>query len=253
MNWLGFSYGASVACYLLAPFALGWWLKRRRGGAWWLFGAGALTFLTSQLVHLPLLQLVGLIPMRPPRWLIRPLNGAILGLAAGLCEEWARYLTFRVVVPARRGFRDALSVGAGHGGIEAVMLGLLLGSGLVSGLAFERAGLASLGLSPQQLALAQARLDAAFNIPAYLPLVGVVERAVVIPYHLAMSTLVAHGVRAGRHWPVWLAVLVHTLLDAAVVYLDPRNPALPMAAYYAATALSSAAVIYWMSRLEDRP
>ena len=144
-------------------------------------------------------------------------------------------------------------MGAGHGGVEALLLGLLLASGLVSGLAFARAGLANLGLPADQLPVVQARLDALFSIPAYLPLVGIAERAVVIPFHVAMTTLVAHGVRHGRQWPVWLAVALHTLLDAAVVYLNPRAPSLRTAAYYACTALVSAAIICWMARKEARP
>ena len=53
-------------------------------------GAGAITFIGSQIVHLPLnwkLGQIGLIPSATP---ISFQTAALLGLTAGLCEELAR-------------------------------------------------------------------------------------------------------------------------------------------------------------------
>ena len=55
----------------------------------------------------------------------------------------------------------------------------------------------------------------------WLPAVSVAERAMVVPFHIACSVLVAYGVRRGQLRWTWLAVLVHTVLDAAAVYLRP--------------------------------
>ncbi len=79
-----------------------------------------------------------------------------------------------------------------------------------------------------------------------------VERCVTVPFHVAMTTLVAHGVRAGRLWPVWLAVALHAGLDAFVVLFKPGSLDWRIAVYYLAGAAVSAAVLVWISRREAR-
>lgn len=249
---LTLSYGFCLVCYLTMPFVLGGWLRRRVGASWWLFAVGASIFTLSQVVHIPLLWLLGAIDMpAPPPWLARPVTGLTIGLAAGFCEEWARWAAFRFVLTRHRSYGDALLVGVGHGGIEAVILGAMLGSSLIAAVAFSRAGLDQIGIPAEQLAAAEAGLDRLLGADPLLPLLGVVERGVVIPFHIAMTTLVAYGVRRGRHWPVWLAVLAHTALDAPIVYLVPNRVTSLLVVWLLGVVVGSALILVWMSRAAE--
>ncbi len=249
---LALSFSLALAFYFCAPFVIGSKLKGRFGGSWWIFAVGALSFAFSQVVHIPMLHLIGALdlPPPPPAWQL-PIQGAIVGLAAGLCEEWARYVAFKLVLTKQRSFGDALVAGAGHGGIEAFLLGAMLAASLITSFAFSRAGFDQLGLPADQVPVAQAQVNAMFELPAYLPLIGVLERSVIIPLHIALSTLVAYGVRLGRLWPVWLAVLLHALVDAPVVFLTPGVFELGNVVAYVGILIMAAVVLVWMSRKQE--
>src|SRR5436305_12112469 len=98
---------------IVLGLALGLFLHHRMGVAWRLYVVGVLTFIASQVVHIPLL--IGLtalftqkiLPEPPAEWLLL-FNAVVLGLAAGLCEELARWTTYRFVIRAARSWREAL-------------------------------------------------------------------------------------------------------------------------------------------------
>src|SRR5260221_468010 len=68
---------------------------------WSLWAAGALTFLGSLVVHLPILW--GLSGHAPRSLVVQCL---VLGLLAGICEETARWLVFKRFLPKSSSFAD---------------------------------------------------------------------------------------------------------------------------------------------------
>src|SRR5579883_3522554 len=113
----------------LGPIAFGAALVRRGFGGWRLIFLGALTFVASQFVHIPLLLGLTLMgrapgfPHTPDAW--KPLvNAVVLGLAAGACEEPARWFMLAHFAKTNRGWRPAVLFGSGHGGCECVLLAL---------------------------------------------------------------------------------------------------------------------------------
>jgi uncharacterized membrane protein YhfC len=62
-----------------------------------------------------------------------------LGLSAGFFEESARYVVYRWWARDARTWSQGLMLGAGHGGIESILLGFLLAIN-VAALAGVRAG-----------------------------------------------------------------------------------------------------------------
>ena len=122
---------------LLLPIIFAVLLRRSYRVYWILFVVGTLTFLGSQVVHLPLnswLSSIGILPQSPqmdgaPLWR----TALILGLSAGLCEELARALGYAVVKWARR-FEDGIMLGLGHAGIEAMIFGGVLTAATISSL-----------------------------------------------------------------------------------------------------------------------
>ena len=107
------------------PLGLAVYLSRKLKTEWRLFGVGVLTFILSQVFHIPfniwllrpLLQNLGLSLPQPGLQLA--VVGLFYGLSAGLFEEITRYLGYRFWIKDERDWESALMYGAGHGGIEA--------------------------------------------------------------------------------------------------------------------------------------
>src|SRR5207302_7765454 len=124
-----------------------------------------------------------IMPSPPTEWLLA-FNGVVLGLAAGLCEELARWAAYRFVIRNARTWREALMFGAGHGGIEAILAGL---SVLATFIVFS-------AMSPEQIAALpatiQTQAQAIHSPPDLMPLVGVLERISALCLHLGLAVLV---------------------------------------------------------------
>lgn len=228
---------AALAALLDAamPIALALVLRRRLGTRWRLFGVGALAFVASQLVHVPLAM--GATLAFRERWLPAPpeswwwFDPLLLGLLAGACEEPARWLAFRFVLSREedRSREGALMVGAGHGGIESVLVGLLVPLTLANMVAMrgmDAAQIAALSggkLDPAAAEQVAAQVAEFWASPAWTPLLSAWERATAIAFHVSMSALVAFGLRRrASRWALPLAIALHALFDAVAVHAAAR-------------------------------
>jgi uncharacterized membrane protein YhfC len=127
--------------------------------------------------------------------------------AAGIFEETARFVSFKLLNKKFRDFGAALSYGIGHGGIEAV---LLLGVASISNIAFSvminsgsLEALASAGVTAETTA-------ALVETSPYMFLVGGLERVFAVTIHISLSVLVWYA--ASRKDKIWLypaAILLH--------------------------------------------
>ena len=109
---------------IAVPIFLARWIARRRQARWGLFGVGAVAFVLSQVGHLPFNWLV----LQQLGWVNASnliVYAAFLGLSAGTFEGIARYLVLRFWAKDARTWGKGLMVGTGHGGIEAILLGVL--------------------------------------------------------------------------------------------------------------------------------
>jgi len=221
-------YGVSILLMILIPVLLAASLRRISSAPWLLFGIGSLTFVLSQVIHLPLnawLADLGLLPgtvtAQPPI-----LQTALLaGLTAGLCEELMRAAGFAVVRKVRplwMRLQDAVMLGLGHGGIESMIFGGVLTAATVSSLLpLIGADLHGLGLSPDRLEALRAQLDTLAANPWHSA-IPLLERIIAISAHIVFSLMVwkafmGAGLRRnGFYLP--LAVLYHAGVDFAAVY-----------------------------------
>jgi uncharacterized membrane protein YhfC len=211
---------------LALPITLALFLARRLKTSWSLFGAGALTFVASQALHLPFNQFVlnpairtlGLesTPNSPDLLLI----GLLGGLSAGLFEETARLVAYRRFLTDRNKWKDGLMFGAGHGGIEAMLLGVLAVYIFFKALALRDlpAGSLEAVVGPGRVAATQAFLQAYWGASWYDSLLGALERVSAMAVHLSLSVMVLQVNRRGQLRWYWLAVFYHTLVDMTAVY-----------------------------------
>lgn len=211
-----------------APVALWLFLRRRYRVAWGLMVVGALTFILSQVVHVPLNWGLGLLGggRGVALWPL-PAMAAVAGLSAGICEEGARYLVLRFWRKDARSWAQGLAFGAGHGGIESILLGLSVLSGFINMLILRRLGPENLGLSGELLERARQAVEAYWATPWYLPLLGGLERIFAITMQMAFALLVLRAVVRGNLLWLALAVLAHALVDALAVYLMGSGVSIP--------------------------
>jgi len=213
------------------PILLGIYLTRKFQLGWRLWLIGGAIFVSSQVVHIPfnnyvLNRLLGDIQqsiLGTPGLLMIAI---LLGLSAGIFEECARYIMYRWWIKDARSWRKGILVGAGHGGTEAIILGALVMLTYFSMLAYRNIDLSTLGLSPENQEIARQQLLAYWSYPWYATLIGAVERAFTIPFHIAASVLVLQVFtrRPGHQQIGWLglAILYHALMDASAVFVSSQ-------------------------------
>lgn len=239
----------NVLLMIAMPLALAIWWEQRQQPGWALFGMGAVTFVASQVLHLPFNWLVqqrwGLLPTDLSDTMNLLLTALFLGLSAGVFEEGGRYLTYRYWATGARSWRKGLMLGMGHGGIEAILLGALAGINAVVMSAMHRGKL--LAQIPEgQLPLVQQQIEMVLSLPWYDILLGALERAFAICVHLALSLLVLQlFVRGQKRW-WWAAVAWHTLLNATAVFMVVRWNAYVTELAIGVFALLSLGIVFWL-------
>ena len=174
------------------------------------------------------------------------------GLAAGVFEETGRFLAMRHVLKkewANDG--NALMYGAGHGGVEAVVLvGLTMISNLVLSVMINTGALEGIMKSVPAEALSQVetQLKALVQTQPTDFLLGIVERLLAVTIQLSLSVLVWFAaVKKGRVWLYPLAILIHAVLDGAVVILSKHASILATEGLLALLTLLTAllAAVVW--------
>ena len=215
----------NFALMLVIPIGVAMFIHRRTGAAWRLFFIGTVTFILSQVFHIPfnwVVQRAGLLPGNLESWANLLLMAAFLGLSAGLFEETARYLTYRYWAKDARSWSSGLMLGAGHGGIESILLGLL-GAVNIVGLLVTLNNEALLSAIPaEQQALINATVANLLATPWYGLLLGAAERVFAIAAHLALSVMVLQVFQRGSLRWLFLAIGYHAVFNMLAVIAVTR-------------------------------
>lgn len=232
---------AIVATFVLV--ALFWYALRRRfaiPGRLYFFGA--VIFIASQVAHVPFNAIVLPSVTRGGGDLVT--TAVALGLSAAAFEELARYLAFRFWLRTDRGWTSALGLGAGHGGIEAILLAAIAGISLIA---------AILGRVMPSAPAALVDTSALYwSRPAALALALPVERAFALALHLSLAALVMRSVDLGDIRYLAAAVAWHALVDASAYYLLITSGVVATEAAVAVFAAISLAVV-WGLRPAPQP
>ena len=217
-----FFYIITISLSIIIPLLLGILLRRRFRVSWLLFGVGALTFIGSQVVHLPLNNLLAKIGILPAGtetgWMVAQM-AIVLGLTAGICEELARVVGYLILKKARRA-EDGLMLGIGHGGIEAmILIGILTAGSLAQFFMLRGVDLTTMNFSAEQITYLQSQL-AVFDQSAIAGLLPLVERLMAMTLHVILSMMVLYAFQQKKRiWVLW-AILYHAAVDAIAVTLS---------------------------------
>lgn len=205
---------------VLPVVAAAWWCRRRRVPASVpLIAAGF--YLLNLAVNLPLTAAV-----YPALGLPPVVTLGLTALTYGVCEELARWLSFRV--GSLRRHRDAdggIAAGLGHGGTEAIMFGLPY---LVGTLTLLVAPASYPEAAREQLAGASPWLFIGTGL----------DRLPAMAAHLVFALLIVRAYRGGFRF-VLLAIGAHAGLDFAIFALRDLAPAPVFVAAWATVGVAA--------------
>ncbi len=165
------------------------------------------------------------------------------GLAAGLFEETGRYAAMKFFMKGRLSKQEAVMYGVGHGGIEAILLGgMACFSNLLTSIMINSGSLEK--LLPAGDVGIQAAVSQLTGLPSWQFLLAGMERCSAVVLHIVLSYLVYLGVKNNRLRFYILAVLVHFLVDAGVVFAAGYVPVIALELGLLAAVLVLAAAVY---------
>jgi len=184
---------------------------------------GAAVFFLSQVGHIPFNQFLMVPGLKAlgvdvaaqggiSLWVL----GVAAGLSAGVFEEVARYLALKFWLKKDTHTLLPLKYGIGHGGVEALLLGLLALFALIQVVVLSGDSLEAL-VPPEQIELALSQIETYWAVPWYHSLLGAAERISAMAFHIGASILVYKSVRTKNLLYLIIAVLGHAVLDAVAV------------------------------------
>lgn len=232
----------AALCGFGIPLGLYLYLRKKKDANHMPFWVGCVVFplfalVLEQFAYLGLAKWSGWTALQGNIWLFAP----VAGLMAGLFEETGRYVAFQTVLRKKRGKDvNALMYGAGHGGIEAV---IIMSVSMISNLVI--ALLYNAGKADPTITYAAGQL---LGVPSWMFLASIVERIAAVALHISLSVLVWFAAKnAKRFWLFPLAILLHALVDAAAVAMARfvSNVWLIEGAVYALTI--GCAVLAWLA------
>jgi uncharacterized membrane protein YhfC len=253
MDILPLTYFLNGLLMIAIPLGLAIFLTRRWKAGWGLWGIGAVTFILSQVGHIPFNLLVQKLMERPliywPQAAQTAFWAVFGGLSAGVFEEGARYLALRFWARGARSWRSGVLFGAGHGGAEAILIGFLALATYFFMLIYRQADLATI-VPASQLEAARQQLQAYWSVPWYASLLGALERVFALACQVAMAVMVMQ-VFIRRNW-LWLglAVLYHAAIDGVAVVGMATLGMYWTEALVSVFALASLVIIFALRRAE---
>jgi uncharacterized membrane protein YhfC len=146
--------------------------------------------------------------------------GVYGGLAAGVFEEGGRFIAFMLILKKFRGWQDGVAYGIGHGGVEAIYLGVLgnlnnfiysvfINLGLYDKLILKPVA----DYSPAAVQQYESVRVALINTNPMIFTVSGVERLMSFAIQIALSLLLLYGIRNRRYIFLLYAVLLHAAVD----------------------------------------
>ncbi len=199
------------------------------------FIIGMLVFFVFQFViRLPIIQLAlpqtaWFLAMSQNPWLY----GLFLGGTAAIAEELGRYIAVRFLLKKNRRYADGIAYGLGHGGIEAM---LLIGVNNIANLIVLQDGQSFLA----PVIAAQLSYASVFT--------AIFERVLAMALQVGLSMLVFYCVRSKKWRYLVYALIIHTIVDAAIVIL-PGAFGLSSIWIEAVLLLATAGLMIWTIKI----
>ncbi len=210
----GVATGALIA--ILLPFVLFFALRRRFDLRGWNVFIGAIVFVVMVVVLEAALH-VYVLKLNPVTKAWFDANGyafaVYAALAAAVFEETGRYIALRFFARPVPGSGTPIAYGLGHGGAEAVLIGLNIGIIAVLGYLVSTGQLDTLHLDAKSADAIKSAVAGLKDATFFQSLLGGLERISAIILQLGLSFIVWHAVTTRRIAFYFLAVAFHFAFD----------------------------------------
>jgi len=144
-------------------------------------------------------------------------------------------------------WNEGVVVGVGHGGVEAVITGMLVAVTVVSMIVYKNVDPTTIpGMQPDQAALMKQQVTAFWSAPAYMAFMGLIERVFAVCLHLSLSMMVLYSLVAKKPLWFWAALLWHAIVDAVAVFLVQKISTVGLEAVVGGTALVSLGLMFYL-------
>ena len=177
-NWgLLIAYITAIIIEIGLPVLLAVLIIKKFKVSWIVVLTGVLTFIGSQVVHIPLLQVpallqkLGLSITLPQEWPI-VWYAVFLGFMAGICEETARWVGYKILKGKASSYKSAFAAGIGHGGVESVIVGVLVLANLIFFLTFNPDAMLASGQAEGTVQMLISQSAQFWTTPWHLALAG---------------------------------------------------------------------------------
>ncbi len=238
----------TLVASILVPIVFLLILLRGRKGVFSAWIAGALGFFVPQMIiRIPILQFLGTQPWFQAFARDQALVSAFgLALTAGLFETAGRFVDLRFGLGKRLSYMTGLAAGAGHGGVESIVLiGLTYVNNLVISLAINSGTLSA--MIPDQ-ATADSLIKTMLAVPQDAFLAAGLERLLTMALHAALSVLLCYFVVRQRPVSGFFVVLaIHAAVDFLAAMLQTAGVAIwPTEGVLAIIAVLSILLVLWL-------
>ena len=213
----------NVVVMIIFPVVTAAFFINRYKSYWRFWLIGGAIFLISQLGHIPfnyfaskILNNTSLVLWDKNQQIL--FNAGFLGLSAGIWEETSRYLGYRIWLKKPKAWRDGLILGLGHGSFEAILIGFIALYVLLQMVAFKDTDLSFL-IPVDRIDFTYKSIQAYWNVNWYDSLLGALERVLTIPIQVLLSILIIQIFKRGNMIWLFVAIIIHTIIDASVVIL----------------------------------
>ena len=190
---------------------------------WKMWGIGGLIFIISQVGHIPfnsiaskLLNNTTMILLDQNQKII--FNALFLGLSAGIWEETSRYVGYRVWLKKPKAWIDGLTLGLGHGSFESILIGFLAIYVLIQMVGLKGVDLTNI-VPLDRLEFTMNSIQQYWNANWFDSLLGSIERIFTLPLQILLSLLIVNIFKRRKIGFYFLAVIIHTVVDASAVLL----------------------------------
>ena len=133
------------------------------------------------------------------------LCGFLIALSAGLFEETGRYIGFKFFLKDHLTWENGIGYGIGHGGLESLFIGTAFLNDLVVSVMINSKHLMP-GIPPSVV-------STLVKTPPYQFLIGGIERLFAFTVQIGLSLIVLYAVKNNKFIFLFLAILLHTILD----------------------------------------
>jgi len=243
MDILQIAYLANPILIFCMAIGLGFFLIRRYHLGWRLFFIGGATYLGAQIVSILLMGFVqrGIQSITPPLPVQLLLTLLFILLLIGI-EEGIRYAMYRWWAKDIRSWADGLVLGAGHGGVEVILIGLMALTTLVQLIPLRNADLATI-FTAENLEQATEYVNNYWSKPWYNALAEAIRCALTLPIQLSCSLLVLQVFLRKQYQWLGYAIGWHTLASAPLFFIDSEKYVYLPLIFVAVATLGSIGII----------